>query len=225
MKEQKTNQAAFTEIVFIIDRSGSMAGLEEDTIGGFNSLIEKQKHEPGKALVSAVMFEDDCDVVLDRVPLNKVRPLTRRDYTPGGCTALLDAVGGAIHHIGNLHKYADEKDRPDKTLVVIITDGMENASRRYDFRRVRHMIERQQKRYRWEFLFLGANMDAVATAASYGIDAHHSVTYQNDRIGTNMNYEAVCAAVTHVRSAKMAAPLGDGWKRDIEARNRGKRRK
>ena len=160
-----------TEIVFLLDRSGSMSGLESDTIGGFNAMIEKQKREPGKALVSTVLFDTACEVVHDRVDLRRLPPLTDREYSVRGCTALLDAIGGAIHHIGLIHKYARRADVPDRTLFVITTDGMENASRFYDTATVRRMIQRQKSRYGWEFLFLGANIDAVKTAGQFGIGA------------------------------------------------------
>ena len=141
-----------TEIVFILDRSGSMSGLETDTIGGFNSMIEKQKKENGEALISTVLFDNVSEVIHDRVPVQKVEPMTDRDYSVRGCTALLDAIGGAIHHIGNVHKYARKEDVPEHTLFVITTDGMENASRRYDSEKVKKMIERQKEKYGWEFL-------------------------------------------------------------------------
>ena len=147
-----------TELVFILDRSGSMSGLERDTIGGFNSMIEKQKKEAGEAVVSTVLFDNESVVIHDRLPLGKVPRMTEKEYFTRGCTALLDAVGGAIHHIGNVHKYARKEDVPEKTMFIITTDGYENASRRYDYDKVRKMIERQKK-YGWEFLFLGANID------------------------------------------------------------------
>ena len=156
-----------TEIVFILDRSGSMSGLEADTVGGFNAMIAKQKKEPGEALISTVLFDDESVVIHDRVPVQNIAPMTERDYYVRGCTALLDAIGGAIHHIGNVHKYARTEDVPEHTLFVITTDGMENASRRYDSERVKQMIERQKARHGWEFLFLGANIDAVETAATF----------------------------------------------------------
>ena len=203
-----------TEIVFILDRSGSMAGLEKDTIGGFNAMIEKQKGEAGEAVVSTVLFDHLSEVVHDRVDLQKIRPLTRKEYYVRGCTALLDAVGRAIHHIGNVHKYAREEDRPEKTLFVITTDGMENASREYTYDRVRRMIGRQKERYGWEFLFLGANIDAAREAARFGITADRAANYHADRRGTGMVYEAVNAAVCSVRAAR---PLGNDWRADIDA--------
>ena len=169
-----------TEIVFILDRSGSMSGLETDTIGGFNSMIEKQKKENGEALISTVLFDNVSEVIHDRVPVQKVEPMTDRDYSVRGCTALLDAIGGAIHHIGNVHKYARNEDVPEHTLFVITTDGMENASRRYDSETVKKMIERQKEKYGWEFLFLGANIDAVETAKHFGIGADRAVNYHSE---------------------------------------------
>ena len=159
-----------TEIVFILDKSGSMHGLEKDTIGGFNSMLEKQKKAEGEALLSTVLFADTSEVIHDRVDLRKIRPLTSEDYSVGGCTALLDALGGAIHHIGNIHKYARDEDVPEHTLFVITTDGMENASRTYYLKQVKQMIERQKEKYHWEFLFLGANIDAIETASQFVID-------------------------------------------------------
>jgi len=213
-----------TELVFILDRSGSMQGLEADTIGGFNALIEKQKKEPGEAFVSTVLFHTDCTVLHDRVPLCAVAPLTNRDYIVGGCTALLDALGGAIHHIGNIHKYAREEDRPAHTLFVVTTDGMENASRRYSAARVKEMVERQKEKYGWEFLFLGANIDAVETAAQVGIGADRAVTYQADAAGTALNYEVLTDTVSMFRCA---APIAADWKAPIEKaqKQRGPRRK
>ena len=202
-----------TEIVFILDRSGSMAGLEKDTIGGFNAMLEKQRQCEGQALISTVLFSGESAVIHDRVDARDVPPLTEREYFVYGCTALLDAVGGAIHHIGNVHKYAREEDRPERTLLVITTDGMENASRHYDLRRVRAMIERQKARYGWEFLFLGANIDAVDTAARLGIDADRAANFHCDARGTQLNYAAVSDAV---RAVRCAAPLTADWKERID---------
>ena len=191
-----------TELVFILDRSGSMAGLEEDTIGGFNAMIEKQKKEPGHALVSTVLFDNESVVIHDRVDIQRIESMTRRQYYVRGCTALLDAVGGAIHHIGNVHKYAREEDRPEKTLFVITTDGMENASREYSYERLKKMIERQKDKYGWEFIFLGANIDAAKEAARVGIRPEFAVDYHADRKGTAVIYEAVNEAVCSVRACR-----------------------
>ena len=208
-----------TEIVFILDRSGSMAGLEKDTIGGFNAMLEKQRQGEGQALISTVLFSGDSAVIHDRVDARDVPPLTQKEYFVYGCTALLDAIGGAIHHIGNVHKYAREEDRPERTLLVITTDGMENASRHYDLRRVRAMIERQKARYGWEFLFLGANIDAVDTAARLGIDADRAANFHCDARGTQLNYEAVSDAMSAMRCA---APLSARWKERIDSDFQGR---
>ena len=202
-----------TEIVFILDRSGSMAGLEEDTIGGFNAMIQKQKGEPGEALVSTVLFDNISEVIHDRVDIQRLAPMTRKDYYVRGCTALLDAVGGAIHHIGNVHKYAREEDRPERTLFVITTDGMENASRQYSYQRLKAMIERQKEKYGWEFIFLGANIDAAKEAARLGIDKDRAANYHADRRGTAVIYEAVSEAVCAVRASR---PMDGAWKQSID---------
>ena len=160
-----------TEVVFILDRSGSMSGLEGDTIGGFNSMIKKQRKEEGEAYISAVLFDDQTEVLYDRVPVAKVEPMNDKQYYVRGCTALLDAIGGAIHHIANVHKYAREEDRPEKTLFIITTDGMENASHIYDYKKVKKMVEKEKDKYGWEFLFLGANIDSIETAGRFGISA------------------------------------------------------
>ena len=202
-----------TELVFILGRSGSMAGLEADTIGGFNAMIEKQKQEEGGCYVSTLLFDTTVDVIHDRLPLDKVPALTDKEYYVRGCTALLDAVGRAIHHIGNIHKYARKEDVPEKTLFVITTDGMENASREYTYERVRHMIERQEKKYGWEFLFLGANIDAAAEARRFGIDADHAVDYHSDSDGTALNYEVLSETVREFRAC---GALPQQWKERIE---------
>ena len=188
-----------TELVMILDRSGSMSGLEADTIGGFNGMIEKQKKEEGDAYVSVVLFDDQNEVLYDRVPIDKVEPMTDRQYYVRGCTALLDAVGGAIHHIGNIHKYARKEDVPERTIFVITTDGMENASRVYTYDKVRRAIERQKEKYHWEFIFLGANIDAAAEAARFGIDSSRAARYECDSIGTALNYSVVSETVAKLR--------------------------
>ena len=202
-----------TELVFILDRSGSMFGLEADTIGGFNSMIARQRMQSGEAYVSTVLFNGTTTVLHDRVPLTRIEPMTERQYQTGGCTALLDAIGGAIHHIGNVHKYAREEDRPEHTLFVITTDGLENASHSYSADRVRRMIRRQRENYGWEFIFLGANIDAVETAAHIGIDRSRAVNYHSDSRGTRLNYEVLSEAISSVRSCK---PLEENWSRRID---------
>ena len=202
-----------TELVFILDRSGSMAGLEGDTIGGFNAMIEKQRKEPGEAIVSTVLFDNESEVIHDRVDIQKIEQMTDKEYCVRGCTALLDAVGGATHHIGNVHKYAREEDRPEKILFVITTDGMENASRKYTYERLKAMIERQKEKYGWEFIFLGANIDAAKEAARFGIDADRAANYHADHQGTAVIYEAVSEAVCSVRACK---PMSADWKRNVD---------
>ena len=214
-----------TEVVFILDRSGSMSGLEADTIGGFNSMIAKQKKEEGEAYISTVLFDDQTEVLYDRVPIQRVEPMNDNQYYVRGCTALLDALGGAIRHIGNVHKYARAEDVPEHTMFVITTDGMENASHRYDSDKVKKMIERQKGKYGWEFLFLGANIDAVETARHFGISEDRAVNYHSDSEGTQLNYEVVSEAICAVRCS---APLGADWKKrideDYNARKDGRRK-
>ena len=202
-----------TEIVFILDRSGSMSSLEKDTIGGYNSFLDKQKKEEGEAYISTVLFDDKVEVLHDRVSIDKIRHITEDEYFVRGCTALLDAVGDAIHHIGNVHKYAREEDRPEKTLFVITTDGMENASREYTYDRVRRMIGQMKEKYGWEFLFLGANIDAAKEAVRFGIDADRAANYHADRRGTAVIYEAVSEAVCNVRASR---PMSASWKKNID---------
>ena len=214
-------QKGLTEIVFILDRSGSMAGLEKDTIGGFNAMVEKQKKEPGQAYISTVLFDNFSEVIHDRMVLEKIAPMTEKEYFVRGCTALLDAVGGAIHHIANVHKYAREEDRPEKTVFVITTDGMENASRRYTYDKVKEMITGQQEKYDWEFLFLGANIDAAREAARFGIAPDRAADYHADRQGTGVIYETVAEAICQVRSC---APLQATWKKRIDEDFRGRRK-
>ena len=203
-----------TEMVFILDRSGSMQGLEGDTIGGFNAMLEKQKLEEGEAFVSTVLFDDESSVLHDRVDIQKVAPMTRRDYFVGGCTALLDAVGEAIRHIANVHKYAREEDVPENTVFVITTDGMENASRKYTYEKVKKMISLQQEKYGWEFLFLGANIDAAREAARFGIREDRAANYHADSKGTAVIYEAMSDAVGCVRACR---PMSADWKKKVDA--------
>ena len=210
-----------TEIVFILDRSGSMAGLEGDTIGGFNAMVEKQKKEPGEALLSAVLFADDSRVLYDRVDVSNVEPMTERQYQVGGCTALLDAIGGAVHHIANVHKYAREEDRPAKTIFVITTDGMENASRTCTYDEVRRMVRQEQEKYGWEFLFLGADMDAISAARSFGIREDRAVRYSKERLGTRLNFEVVGETIARFReareiSADWCAPITENYRKHGE---------
>lgn len=200
-------------MVFILDRSGSMAGLEADTIGGYNSMLAKQKALEGEALVSTVLFDHESAVICDRTPLSKVPEMTEKEYFVRGCTALLDAVGGAIHHIGNVHKYARDEDRPEKTVFVITTDGMENASKTYTYGRVQEMIKRQTEKYGWEFLFLGANIDAKAEAGRLGIRERRAVKYQNDKKGTALNYKVVGEAIAELRCC---SAISDDWAEEIE---------
>jgi uncharacterized protein YegL len=211
-----------TELVFILDRSGSMSGLERDTIGGFNAMIEKQKKQEGECIVSTVLFDDESRVIHDRVSLDEIKPMTEDDYFVGGCTALIDAIGGAIHHIGNVHKYARPEDVLENTIFIITTDGQENASHRYSSDKVKQMIERQKDKYGWEFLFIGANIDAVETAKRYGIDRNRAVNYNADAQGTSIVYESVSKAVCNVRASKCMA---ENWSEDIDKdfKNRGKK--
>ena len=212
-----------TELVFILDRSGSMAGLESDTIGGFNSMIEKQKKEDTPCYVSTILFNGESEVIHDRENLGEIQPMTDRDYVVGGCTALIDAIGGAIHHIGNIHKYARPEDVPEHTMFVITTDGQENASHRYTSEQVKKMIELRREKYGWEFLFIGANIDSVETAARYGIDKDRAVNYNADSKGTKVLYDSVANAVCNVRAS---APLSADWSEEINAdyRQRGKKK-
>ena len=209
-------KSKLTEVVFILDRSGSMEGLEKDTIGGFNSMLKKQKSEPGRVLVSTVLFDDACQVLHDRVPLENVRPMTEEDYWTRGCTALLDAVGGAIDHIGRIHKYARAEDLPDKTLFVITTDGMENASGRYSYRDVSRMVKRQEERYGWEFIFLGANIDAEKEAARYGIRKKNAVNYVSDAVGTGLNFAVMCEAISEMRTCKEKS-RSSNWRKKVDS--------
>lgn len=211
-----------TELVFILDRSGSMGGLETDTIGGFNSMIRKQRQEDGEALVSTVLFDNEAEVLHDRVNLTDIRLMTDKDYYVRGGTALLDAIGGAIHHIANVHKYARPEDVPEHTLFVITTDGMENASKRYSVDKVKRMIEKERVKYGWEFLFLGANIDAVETASHIGIAPERAVNYNSDAEGTALNYEVLSEAVSYHRHC---GSVPNNWKDRIDSDYKNRKRR
>ena len=202
MKTKETEKNNVTELVFILDRSGSMSGLEKDTIGGFNAMVEKQRKQEGAAYVSTVLFNQVSSVVHDRVDIRKVEPMTEDVYCVGGCTALLDAIGDAVKHIGNVHKYARPEDVPAHTLFVITTDGMENASRRFSGDQVRKLIEHEKEKYGWEFLFLGANIDAVETARRIGINEDRAVEYCCDSEGIELNYASMSDCVSDVRAGR-----------------------
>lgn len=209
-----------TEIIFIMDRSGSMNGLEKDTIGGFNSTIAKQRQEPGEAIVSTVLFDNDTEVLHDRIPIAEVPTLTDKEYYARGSTALLDAVGCAIHHIGNVHKYARDEDRPEKTIFVITTDGYENSSHRYTVKKVKEMVERQKSKYGWEFIFLGANIDAVETARGFGIAEECAANFVCDEVGIAMCYAAQDAMMTNFRKGRRDLSWKDGIEADVQKRSR-----
>ena len=206
-----------TELVFILDRSGSMSGLESDTIGGYNSFLEKQKEEDGSCLVSTVLFNQHSKVIHDRVDLVKIEKMERKDYLASGTTALIDAMGDAIHHIKNVHKYIRKEDVPENTIFVIITDGLENASHKYSSDDVKKMVE-QQKEKGWEFLFLGANIDAVETARTYGIAEDRTSDYLCDEAGIEKNFDALSKSVKSFRAcgkieADWAAPIKEDYKK------------
>lgn len=202
-----------TELVFILDRSGSMSGLESDTIGGFNAMIQKQKKEAGEAYVSTILFNNVSKVLHDRIELKNIPKMTEEDYTVQGCTALIDAIGGAIRHIGNIHKYARPEDVPVHTMFIITTDGQENASRQYSSDEVRKMIERQKEKYGWEFLFIGANIDAIETAAHFGISRNRAVNYNADSKGTQVLYETLSAPISAMRTD---TAISEDWSQSIE---------
>ncbi len=196
-----------TEVVFILDRSGSMSGLEADTIGGYNSMLSKQKQEEGEAIISTVLFDDQTEIIHDRKKLDEVTKITDKDYYVRGCTALLDAVGGAIHHIGRVQKEMPEEDRPEKTLFIITTDGMENASKRYSYDKVKKMVEKKKKKQHWEFIFLGANIDAIEVAGRFGVAANRAVRYECDDVGTALNFDVMSKMVSRARACSCAEDM------------------
>ena len=203
-----------TELVFILDRSGSMAGLESDTIGGFNSMIAKQKKENGEAFVSTILFDNTNEIIHDRVDIHSVSPMTEKEYYVRGCTALLDAVGSTIQHIKTIHKYARKEDVPERTLFIITTDGMENTSHNFTTDQIKAMIEKQKEKCGWEFLFLGANIDAVETAGRIGIRPEMAVNYHSDHEGTQLNYAVLSETVCAFRAGE---PIARDWKAQIDA--------
>ena len=215
-------KTTITELVYILDRSGSMSGLEKDTIGGYNSMLKKQKAEPGTAFVTTVLFDDKYELLHDRVNIRELSPITEKEYFVRGSTALLDAVGNTISRIGNDQKHSDEARRADKVMIVIITDGMENASREYTYHRIMDMIDRQKSRFGWEFLFLGANIDAVATAAKFGISSDRAANYHADSKGTQLNYNAINDFASNLRSGRSNDA---SWKKNIDEdyKKRGKK--
>lgn len=207
-------KANLTELAFILDRSGSMSGLEDDTIGGYNAMLKKQQKEPGEAVVTTVLFDDQYDLLHDRINIKCVRPITDKEYFVRGSTALLDAIGETIHKIGNAQMNTSENLQADKVLFIITTDGMENASHEYTYEKIKALVERQKEKFGWEFIFLGANIDAVATAAKFGIHADRAANYHADGEGTELNYMAVSEAVSNFRSKNA---ISADWKANVEA--------
>jgi len=206
----KTN---LTELVFILDRSGSMSGLESDTIGGYNALLKKQKEEPGEATITTVLFDDKYELLHDRINVKGICPITEKEYFVCGCTALLDAIGKTINKTLNIQRNTNEQERADKVMFVITTDGMENASKEYNYEKIKKMVERQKEKYGWEFIFIGANIDAISTAAKFGIGADRAANYNADGEGTRLNYEAVSHVVSELRASR---PITERWKAEID---------
>ena len=203
-----------TEIVFILDRSGSMSGLESDTIGGFNSMISRQKQEEGEAVVSTILFDDRIEVLHDRISLKEVNAITEQDYFVRGSTALLDAVGRSISHISSIHKAARREDVPEKTLFIITTDGLENSSREYSYDKVKKLVENQKRKKHWEFIFMGANIDAIQIASQFGVSAKRAVRYESDSIGTQLNFDVMTSIVSCARSCETASMMEEAFDRE-----------
>lgn len=206
-------ESKITELVFILDKSGSMAGLESDTIGGYNAMLSKQQKEPGEAIVTTVLFDDEYELIHDRINIKGINPITEKEYFVGGCTALLDAIGKTIHKIDNAQKHTKKEHRAGKVMFVITTDGMENASREYTYEKIRKMIERQKEKHNWEFIFLGANIDAISTAKRFGISEDRSANFHADSEGTRLNYQIVSEVISDLRADK---PIDHSWKQKIE---------
>ena len=203
-----------TEVVFILDRSGSMGGLESDTIGGYNSMLDKQRKEEGEALISTILFDDQVEVLCDRRPVKEVKNITSSEYYVRGCTALLDAVGQSIHHINEVQKSLPESERPEKTLFIITTDGMENASKKYNYAKVKKMVEKKKKKNNWEFVFLGANIDAIAVAGKFGVSANRAVRYECDGAGTKLNFDVMSKMVSCARACGSAKMMEEAFDAD-----------
>lgn len=214
-----------TELVFILDRSGSMGGLESDTIGGFNGMLKKQREQEGEVTVTTVFFNDGYEIIHDRIPIEYILPITNKEYHVRGCTALLDAVGKTIHKIVNVQKILPEEQRAEKVIFVIITDGLENASREYSYKLIKSMIEHEKEKYGWEFMFLGANIDAVAEADKMGIGEERAVTYSNDSAGVLLNYDTISETVCMMRQAPKMSDIGREWKKNIEKNRSNKEQK
>lgn len=202
-----------TEMVFILDRSGSMSGLEEDTIGGYNSMLAKQQKEVGEAIVTTVLFDNKYEIIHDRTDIEKINPITDQEYYVRGMTALLDAIGRTINKIIHATKNTKEEYQADKVMFVIITDGMENASQEYDYKKVKKLIEQQKEKYEWEFVFLGANIDAIGTAAKFGINEDRAANYHPDGEGTQLNYDVVSDMIVEMRASK---EVRADWKERID---------
>lgn len=202
-----------TELVFILDRSGSMSGLEDDTIGGYNALLEKQKKEAGEAIITTVLFDDKYELLHDRINLRGVEAITDKEYYVRGTTALLDAVGKTINKVRNVQKHTNQDEQAEHVMFVITTDGMENASREYSYEKVNKLINHQKENYGWEFIFLGANIDAIVTAERFGIDKDRAANYHADSEGTRLNYKVLSQAISNMRSNHV---VSEDWKERIE---------